>query len=91
MLSCKTIASRLASDPSSPYLSNPVAGELSLVDMKAPEPRLAEIRDGTNPAAQFYEYLLVSCERLFDNEIDQQMFEDIVRYMFGTKVLSNQV
>ena len=60
--------------------------DLALVDMDAPEPRLAEIRRGPNPAAHFYEYLLVACERLFDNEIDQQSFEDVARYMFGTKV-----
>ncbi|KAF9445685.1 hypothetical protein P691DRAFT_805298 [Macrolepiota fuliginosa MF-IS2] len=34
---------------------------------------------------QFYELLLVSCERLFDNEIEQHAFEDQMRYMFGTK------
>ncbi len=35
----------------------------------------------------FYELLLVSCERLFDNEVEQHAFEDQTRYMFGTKVL----
>lgn len=34
----------------------------------------------------YYELLLVSCERLFDNEIEQHAFEDQIRYMFGTKV-----
>ncbi|KAF5351246.1 hypothetical protein D9756_008445 [Leucocoprinus leucothites] len=33
----------------------------------------------------FYELMLVSCERLFDNEIEQHAFEDQMRYMFGTK------
>ncbi|KAJ3571279.1 hypothetical protein NP233_g3851 [Leucocoprinus birnbaumii] len=36
-------------------------------------------------AEHFYELLLVSCERLFDNEIEQHAFEDQMRYMFGTK------
>lgn len=39
----------------------------------------------SNPAVHYYPYLLECCERLFDNEIDQQTFEDIARYMFGTK------
>jgi len=34
----------------------------------------------------YYEFLLVSLERLFDNEIEQHAFEDQMRYMFGTKV-----
>lgn len=34
----------------------------------------------------YYEFLLVSLERLFDNEIEQHAFEDQIRYMFGTKV-----
>ena len=33
-----------------------------------------------------YELLLESCELLFDNEVEQQVFEDQMRYMFGTKV-----
>ncbi|KXN85581.1 Paired amphipathic helix protein pst1 [Leucoagaricus sp. SymC.cos] len=32
-----------------------------------------------------YELLLASCERLFDNEIEQHAFEDQIRFMFGTK------
>jgi paired amphipathic helix protein Sin3a len=35
---------------------------------------------------QYYELLLVSCERLFDNEIEQHAFEDQMRFMFGIKV-----
>jgi len=38
-----------------------------------------------NPAAHFYEHLLHSFEQLFDNEIEQTTFEDILRYMFGIK------
>jgi len=33
----------------------------------------------------FYGHLLESCEKLFDNAIDQATFEDTVRYMFGMK------
>jgi paired amphipathic helix protein Sin3a len=37
-------------------------------------------------AAHFYDFLLESCEKLFDNEIDVPLFEDQMRYMFGPKV-----
>lgn len=35
---------------------------------------------------RFYELLLETCERLFDNEMDQHVFEDQVRHVFGLKV-----
>lgn len=37
-------------------------------------------------ADHYYDLLLESLERLFDNEIEQHVFEDQMRYMFGTKV-----
>ncbi|KLO14002.1 hypothetical protein SCHPADRAFT_851670 [Schizopora paradoxa] len=86
LLSCKQLAAQLANDPSSPYIANPVAAKLALLDMDAPDPGLRNLQQQkTNAASYFYDYLLASCERLFDNEIDQQTFEDICRYMFGTK------
>jgi len=86
LLSCKTLASQLASDPSSPHTANPVAAGLALLDTEAPDTGLRNLQQQkTNPASYFYDYLLASCERLFDNDIDQQIFEDICRYMFGTK------
>lgn len=42
-------------------------------------------RDVTSKA-NLYEFMLATCERLFDNEIEQNMFEDQMRYMFGVKV-----
>ncbi|KAJ8517134.1 hypothetical protein ONZ45_g5671 [Pleurotus djamor] len=33
----------------------------------------------------YYDVLLDSCERLFDNELEQHVFEDQMRAMFGTK------
>jgi paired amphipathic helix protein Sin3a len=41
--------------------------------------------DLANPAEHFYGHLLESCEKLFDNVIDQSTFEDTARYMFGMK------
>ena len=86
LLTFKVLAAKLASDPSSPYLQNPVAAELALLDTEPPNQRLAELTKSASPASHFYTHMLESCEKLFDNQIDQQTFEDIVRYMFGTKV-----
>lgn len=38
-------------------------------------------------AAHFYEFLLESCEKLFDNEIEVPLFEDQMRFMFGPRVV----
>ena len=87
LLACKSLASQLANDPMSPFTANSVASELALLDNDAPELGLLNLqKQNLNPAAYFYDYLLESCERLFDNVIEQQMFEDICRHMFGTKV-----
>ena len=37
-------------------------------------------------AAQYYELMLETCERLFDNQIEQLAFEDQMREMFGLHV-----
>jgi histone deacetylase complex regulatory component SIN3 len=38
-----------------------------------------------NPAKYYYQYMLDACEKLFDAEIDQNTFEEQLRFMFGTK------
>ena len=43
----------------------------------------------SNNPERFYDLLLETCERLFDNEIDQHVFEDQVRHVFGLKVSLN--
>ena len=37
-------------------------------------------------ASQYYELMLETCERLFDNQIEQLAFEDQMREMFGLHV-----
>lgn len=45
------------------------------------------LQNGETPRAEhYYELMLESCERLFDNELEQHAFEDQMRGMFGTKV-----
>ena len=50
----------------------------------------AEIKNRqlSSAAEHFYDLMLESCERLFENDIEQQVFEDQMRYMFGIKVLT---
>lgn len=40
-----------------------------------------------NPSkTHYYDFLLETCEQLFDNEIDQHAFEEHMRAVFGIKV-----
>ena len=43
--------------------------------------------DGTslNPVTRFYDHLLECCENLFVGDIDQNTFEENLRFMFGAK------
>ncbi|KAF9041264.1 hypothetical protein BJ165DRAFT_1349868 [Panaeolus papilionaceus] len=41
--------------------------------------------DLTHQNGNYYEMLLVSCERLFENDIEQVVFEDLMRSVFGIK------
>ncbi|KAJ3998729.1 hypothetical protein F5050DRAFT_1805683 [Lentinula boryana] len=43
-------------------------------------------REREAAASQNYDILLQNCERLFDNEIEQNVFEDQMRSMFGIQV-----
>ena len=38
---------------------------------------------GRFTASQYYELMLETCERLFDNQVEQLVFEDQMREMFG--------
>jgi hypothetical protein len=39
--------------------------------------------EGRFTASQYYELMLETCERLFDNQVEQLAFEDQMREMFG--------
>lgn len=47
---------------------------------------LAKMGDRINHATHYYDLMLESCEKLFDNELEQHAFEEITRYLFGLKV-----
>ncbi|TFY74206.1 hypothetical protein EWM64_g9806, partial [Hericium alpestre] len=77
----KTIGVRIAHEGRAANRHNPSAKDLGL-------PSLAEIAGVDEEAisgVQYYEYLLETCERLFDNQIEQAAFEDQMRYIFGLK------
>lgn len=60
-----------------PRKTNPTAA--AGIGLSADDERFAD-------AAHFYEFLLESCEKLFDNEIEVPLFEDQMRFMFGPRV-----
>jgi paired amphipathic helix protein Sin3a len=70
----KTLGAKLAK--AGPRKMNPAAAGIGL---SADDERLAD-------EAHFYEFLLESCEKLFNNEIEVPLFEDRVRFMFGPGV-----
>ena len=46
----------------------------------------SQVNERSGSEEHYYELLLESLERLFDNEIEQHVLEDQMTYMFGTKV-----
>ena len=75
MVLFKAIAAKAAADGS--RRPNPAAYNLGLD---------SQVNERSGSEEHYYELLLESLERLFDNEIEQHVFEDQMRYMFGTKV-----
>lgn len=51
----------------------------------APPNDMVDGPDKSANANHLYDWMLESCERLFDNEIEQSAFEDQMRLMFGIK------
>ncbi|KAK7470657.1 hypothetical protein VKT23_002080 [Stygiomarasmius scandens] len=76
----KNSAQKLAVDPES-RAENPVVASLGA--NSGPSGLANDERKHT--AAHYYDLMLESCERLFDNELEQSMFEDQMRDMFGIK------
>ncbi|KAJ7178645.1 hypothetical protein C8R43DRAFT_974110 [Mycena crocata] len=48
-----------------------------------PHPDAVNLGERASDATHFYDLLLESCERLFDNELEQHVFEEQMRFMFG--------
>ena len=47
---------------------------------------LGSLPERATNARHFYTLMLESCEKLFDNELEQAVFEDQLRWMFGPQV-----
>lgn len=62
----------------------------SLKSHSALQAQIVELksREKSSVAEHFYDLMLESCERLFENDIEPSAFEDQMRYMFGIKVCS---
>ncbi|ORY28618.1 hypothetical protein BCR39DRAFT_534412 [Naematelia encephala] len=80
LLRCKRIAASLAEKKKQPI--NPIAIRLGLAE---PETQYFGIEAGENPAQHYYGHLLAMAERLFENEVDVNTYEETLRLMFGTK------
>jgi paired amphipathic helix protein Sin3a len=94
LLLCKEITALLARGDDS-HNANPIAHELGLIEGLGPGTMNLFVSnsdvevnpDGTpiNPVTKFYDHLLECCENLFAGDIDQNTFEENLRFMFGTK------
>lgn len=68
------------SEPSQASIMSGIQAELNKLD-----DRLSGRLHG-DASQHYYELMLESCEKLFDNELEQGVFEEMTRYMFGLKV-----
>ncbi|KAF8746822.1 Histone deacetylase (HDAC) interacting, partial [Rhizoctonia solani] len=85
LVSLKKLAKTLSESETS-YLENPLAVQLGLNDAVPPSAhRLIPANSKAINPAEFYPTLLDASERMFDGEIDWQQFEEVARFMFGTK------
>jgi paired amphipathic helix protein Sin3a len=82
LLFFKKLSARIAIEaPKSVSKAKSVATTLGMPSLV----ELAQLDDRAAHADHFYDLMLESCERLFDNEIEQYVFEEQMRYMFGVK------
>lgn len=78
LLSFKKLAAELAQAGNHRRLS-PLGSELGL---SLP---VGVVDTGDNPAEHYYEYALELAEKLFDGDVDQQTYEEQLRYMGGIR------
>jgi len=78
LLSFKKLTTELAQTGSHRRLS-PLGPELGL---SLP---VGVVDTGDNPAEHYYEYALELAEKMFDGDVDQQTYEEQLRYMGGIR------
>jgi paired amphipathic helix protein Sin3a len=87
--SCKEEGRKQARQKFRHLVANPIAVELGIDDPQGPSGVLEQLlrdRGAEGNEEALYQYLLEACEKLFMNELDQAMFEEHMRWFFGTKV-----
>jgi paired amphipathic helix protein Sin3a len=70
-------------DPSFNLRPNATAMDLELLEAGGSTEGQEQTHHVRVTASQYYELMLETCERLFDNQIEQLAFEDQMREMFG--------
>jgi hypothetical protein len=78
----KNLAASMANQPSKSTAATTASKDIKTSTI----PQLAQLDERVGHAEHYYDLMLESCERLFDNEIDQHGFEEQMRSMFGYKV-----
>lgn len=90
LLICKDAGARHAAEKYRDLYANPVAVELGLDEPNGPSALLTQLtaslghREGDGKTNVLYMYLLDACDKVFDGEMDQAMFEEQMRWFFGT-------
>jgi paired amphipathic helix protein Sin3a len=87
--SCKEEGRKHARQKFQHLAANPIAVELGLDDSQGPsnvQEQILRDRGTEDKEEALYQYMLEACEKLFMGELDQAMFEEHMRWFFGTKV-----
>ncbi|GAA5851400.1 hypothetical protein JCM9279_001054, partial [Rhodotorula babjevae] len=79
LLAFKQLSADLAASSASARRLNPLGVELGL---STPVP---VVDTGDNPAEHYYEHMLDLAEKLFDGDVDQQTYEEQLRFMAGIR------
>ncbi|TBU57446.1 hypothetical protein BD310DRAFT_880877 [Dichomitus squalens] len=75
----KNLTKEMADRSNDPFEPNPSSIRSTI------QADLAKLGNRLDQSSHYYELMLESCEKLFDNEIEQPAFEEMMRYMFGLK------
>ncbi|OJA12336.1 hypothetical protein AZE42_02775 [Rhizopogon vesiculosus] len=92
LLVCKEEGAHQTAKSLNPADCNPIAIELGLDDPNGPPAILAQAMEAVRNNRQIHEatdvvylYMLDAFEKLFDNELDQGLFEEHMRWFFSNK------
>ncbi|TBU51091.1 hypothetical protein BD310DRAFT_793935, partial [Dichomitus squalens] len=75
----KNVKKEMADRSNSPFEANPLSTWSTI------RAELAKLGNRLDQWSHYYELVVESCEKLFDNEVEQPAFEEMMRYMFGLK------